>query len=185
LAGRHAPRTNGSFYLSVATSTLRFAIVVALVVGGVAILANAFPDSGAGVLAGDTDGTSVTTPPPRDGEEDGATTNGGDGQQPEKPDLKGVTVVTLNGTSVIGLAAAATDRLEGKDLGLVLEKEGNAETPVTMTTLYFRGAEFQDEAELLARRFFDKADVAELPADASEVRRNVDIAIYLGTDYAT
>jgi hypothetical protein len=34
MSGRHEPPSKRSFYLSVATSTLRFAIVVALVVGG-------------------------------------------------------------------------------------------------------------------------------------------------------
>ena len=44
----HQPPTNRSFYLSLAASTLRFAIIVALVIGGIVVIDQAFPALGDG-----------------------------------------------------------------------------------------------------------------------------------------
>src|SRR5918994_6370652 len=52
--GRHEPPTNRSFYLSMGASMLRFALIVALVVGGIALINQAFPEA------------SEDTPVPRD-----------------------------------------------------------------------------------------------------------------------
>jgi len=50
--GSHQPPTNRSFYLSLAASTLRFAIIVALVIGGIVVIDQAFP----ALSSGDGDG---------------------------------------------------------------------------------------------------------------------------------
>ena len=61
--GSHQPPTNRSFYLSLAASTLRFAIIVALVIGGIVVIDQAFPalssDDGGGTTAPITGGTVV------------------------------------------------------------------------------------------------------------------------------
>ena len=68
--GRHQPPTNRSFYLSLAASTIRFAIIVALVVGGVVVINQAFQapaSSGSGGGGGgDVPGPPAAgRPPPR------------------------------------------------------------------------------------------------------------------------
>ena len=70
MTGRHQPPSNRSFYLSLATSTLRAAIVIALVVG-IVVINSAFPESGvsggtspSGTGTGGPTGTTDTTTDP-------------------------------------------------------------------------------------------------------------------------
>lgn len=179
MAGKHEPPTRRSLYISVATSTLRAAIIIALVVGGVVLIDRAFPPS-EGVLGG---GVSTTTPPasPTATTSPGQQTGGG---QPEQPRLSGVNVAVRNGAGVTGLAAETASRLE-KRFEVNAIQIDDAPTPVAVTTIYYRREVNQDEAELLASRFFKGLSVEVLPLEAgSGVDRDVQIAIYLGTDYA-
>lgn len=187
MSGRHEPPTNGSFYLSLATSTLRAAIVIALIVGGVVVINSAFPESGSGGLAPDGGGVTGTT-----GETgvtgatgvtgDTGATGDGDGQ--EEPEFLGMAVAVRNGTSVSGLAGDTALRLEDK-YGVNAIQVDDAPSTVSLTTIYYRSPSSQDEAELLGRQFFKKIEpkIAKLQA-GDGVDRDVEIAIYLGTDYA-
>ena len=58
---------------------------------------------------------------------------------------------------------------------------------VAATTVYYRGAADRIEAESLARNFFPDLDVkiSRLPETATNVEKKVQVAIYLGTDYAS
>ena len=61
----------------------------------------------------------------------------------------------------------------------------DAPSPVSQTTLYFRSAKNQVEAQYIADNFFKGLDVKLAPLDAStNVPKAVQVAIYLGTDYA-
>lgn len=178
--GKHEPPTRRSFYISVATTTLRAAIVIALVVGGVVLIDRAFPSSegalGGGVEATTPPASPTTSPPP------GQQTGGG--EQPEPPQLAGLNVAVRNGAGVTGLAAETADRLQ-KRFEVNAIQIDDAPTPVTVTTIYYRRETNQDEAQLLADRFFKGLQVEVLPLEAgSGVDRDVQIAIYLGTDYA-
>ena len=103
----HQPPTNRSFYLSLAASTLRFAIIVALVIGGIVVIDQAFPalgdgdggGGGGGATApptggtlGGTGGTDTTGPT-------GATATGGTGAEPS-PTVVGVRIAVFNGAGV-------------------------------------------------------------------------------------
>lgn len=179
MAGKHEPPTRRSLYISVATSTLRAAIIIALVVGGIVLIDRAFPPS-EGVLGG---GVSTTTPPasPTGSTSPGQQTGGG---QPEQPQLSGVNVAVRNGAGVTGLAAETASRLE-KRFEVNAIQIDDAPASVAVTTIYYRREVNQDEAELLASRFFKGLSVEVLPLEAgSGVDRDVQIAIYLGTDYA-
>ena len=57
----HQPPTNRSFYLSLAASTLRFAIIVALVIGGIVVIDQAFPALGDGDGGGGGGGATTLT----------------------------------------------------------------------------------------------------------------------------
>lgn len=187
MSGRHQPPTNRSFYLSLATSTLRAAIVIALVVGGIVVINSAFPESG--VSGGGASPSAPTSPTGATGP-DGTTGNGTGptgptgttGQAPEVVDLP---VAVRNGTSVTGLAEDTARKLEAK-LEVNAIQVDDAPSTVSVTTIYYRGAGNQDEAEYLATEFFKKIEpkIARLEAGGG-VDRDVQIAIYLGTDYAS
>jgi hypothetical protein len=186
---RHQPPTNRSFYLSVAASTIRFALIVALVVGGVVVINQAFPESassgdgGAGVPTGGA-GPGTTTGPT-------ATTTGATGEtggEPANvasPTITGTRVGVFNGAGVTGLAADVMTEL-GSEGYVAGQEPTDAPAPVSVTTLYYRTNSDKVEAEYLANEFFKRLDgvnVAKLQR-GSDVDPNVQVAIFLGNDYA-
>lgn len=187
MSGKHEPPSKRSFYLSLATSTLRFAIVVALVVGGVVVINSAFPDTSGGGGGGTTipDGGGLTGPTSPTGPtgNTGPTGPTGDGGQQE-PDIVGMKVAVRNGTGVSGLAGDTAADLE-EEYGVDAIQVDDAPQTVTVTTIYYRSPSSEDEAELLAREYFKKIEpeIAKLEA-GSGVDKDVQLAIYLGTDYA-
>jgi len=167
-----------------ATSTLRAAIVIALVVGGVVVINSAFPESGSGG-GGVPDGGGLTGPTSPTGPTGttGPTGPTGQGGQQE-PEIVGMNVAVRNGTGVSGLAGATAEGLEA-DYGVNAIQIDDAPSTVSVTTIYFRSPSSEDEAELLARQFFKKIEpeIARLQGGGG-VDKDVEIAIYLGTDYA-
>jgi len=92
----------------------------------------------------------------------------------------------FNGAGVTGLAAATASQLE-KKYGYVPAQVADAPSPVAVTTVYYRVAGDRIEAESLATNFFPDLDVkiSRLPATATNVEKKVQVAIYLGIDYAS
>ena len=184
MSGRHEPPSKRSFYFSLATSTLRAAIVIALVVGGVVVINSAFPKSGSGG-GGVPDGGGLTGPTSPTGPTGttGPTGPTGQGGQQE-PEIVGMNVAVRNGTGVSGLASATAEDLEA-DYGVKAIQIDDAPATVSVTTIYYRSASSQDEAELLGKQFFKKIEpeIAKLQGGGG-VDKDVEIAIYLGTDYA-
>jgi hypothetical protein len=182
--GRHQPRTNRSFYLSVAASTLRFAIIVALVVGGVVLINRAFDvpaEQGSGAIGDDGGLPSASESPspdesPSQSESPRATPS---------PTVAGTVVAVFNGAGVTGLAGETLAELIDQ-YGYVQGQEA-ADAPALMdvTTIYFATPRDRVEAEFLAEDFFRRLDVevTKLPA-GEEVDSSVQLAIYLGQDYA-
>ena len=176
MSGRHEPPSDRSFYFSLATSTLRFALIVALVVGGVVLIDQAFPQGGTAAPP-----PSGTSPSPSPSASPSASPQG----RPS-PEVVGVRIGVFNGAGVTGLAAETASQLE-KDYGYVPAQVADAPSPVAVTTVYYRVAGDRIEAEALARNFFPELDVeiSRLPATATNVEKKVQVAIYLGTDYAS
>ena len=177
MSGRHEPPSDRSFYFSLATSTLRFALIVALVVGGVVLIDQAFPKGGVaapapGVSSSPSPSPSSTTSPSPSGT--------------PSPQIVGVRVGVFNGAGVTGLAAATASEIE-KKYGYVSAQIADAPSPVAVTTIYYRTAEDRVEAEALAANFFTDLEVkiSRLPASATNVEKKVQVAIYLGNDYAS
>ena len=85
-----------------------------------------------------------------------------------------------------GLAATASDELV-EQFGVVAETPGNTSSKVNQTTVYYRVADLEDEAQYLVLQYFDRLNVRvqELPPNTPGVKPTVDIAIYLGTDFAS
>jgi hypothetical protein len=190
----HQPPTNRSFYLSLAASTLRFAIIAALVIGGIVVIDQAFPalgdgdggGGGGGTTAlptggtlGGTGGTDTTAPT-------GATATGGTGAEPS-PTVVGVRIAVFNGAGVSGLAGDTQVRLE--ELGYIATQDpADAPTSYPVTTLYYTAPKDKVEADYLASSFFKKLDsveVVRLTPDTADIDPSTQVAIFLGNDYAT
>ena len=174
MSGRHEPPSDRSFYFSLATSTLRFALIVALVVGGVVLIDQAFPQGGTAAPPAASSSPSPSASP-------SASPSG-----KPSPQVVGVRVGVFNGAGVTGLAAATATQLE-KEYGYVPAQVTDAPSPVAVTTVYYRVVGDRIEAEALAENFFPELDVkiSRLPSTATNVEKKVQVAIYLGTDYAS
>lgn len=179
MAGKHEPPTNSSFYLSLATSTLRAILLVAAVVVGVVVLARAFDTNASDDLAG----TSPRTSEPADGTPSASPGGASPGNSPspspdaqQSPQVEGVVVQVRNGTSTTGLAASTSETLEAA--GYSMQDPTNAEATDT-TTLFF-APDAEAAAQAMQERFFPDAVLTAAP-DAFPA--DVDITVILGADY--
>jgi len=181
MSGKHEPPTNRSFYLSVGTSTVRFVIIVALVVGGILLINQAFPVLGSsGGTTIPNGGPGVTTPTP--------STTPSPSKPPKtspSPQVVGVRIAVFNGTSVTGLAADTLTTITKKYGMVAAQDPADAPSDVAQTTLYYRSPADEVEAQFLADDFFKSLDVQISRLEpGTNVSRDVQVAIYLGNDYA-
>jgi LytR cell envelope-related transcriptional attenuator len=180
MSGKHEPPTNRSFYLSVGTSTLRFAIIVALVVGGVLLINQAFPVLGSGGTTGIPNGGPGVSPSP--------STSPSPSKPPKvtpSPQVVGVRVAVFNGTSVTGLAGDTLATITKKYGMVAAQDPADAPSTVAQTTLYYRSPADEVEAQFLADDFFKGLDVTIARLEpGTNVSKDVQVAIYLGNDYA-
>ncbi len=184
--GTHEPPTNRSFYLSLAASTIRFVIVVALVVGGIVVIDQAFrPVASSGDDA---------TPPLDDG---GPTASESPSPEPTGPTgpadtapptpTAGTRIAVFNGAGVTGLASETQIKLENKYGYVAAQDPTDAPAPLPTTTIYYRAPRDQTEAEALAGTFFrrlDSVEVVQLEPGIADIDRSAQLAIFLGNDYA-
>jgi LytR cell envelope-related transcriptional attenuator len=186
--GRHEPPTNRSFYLSLGASTLRFAIIIALVVGGIVVIDQAFPaaDTGDGATAPLDGGVDVTG---ATGETE-PTGPAGDTAREEpapSPEVIGVRIAVFNGAGASGLAADTQTLLEEEGY-IAVQDPADAPAPYPVTTIYYRAPKDEIEAEYLANSFFEDVDdveIARLEPGTATIDRSAQLAIFLGDDYAS
>ncbi len=162
----------------------RLAIVLALVIGGVAVLANGFSDDAA--VAEPPDG-STTSPTPSQ-----SPTPSRSPQASITPNQEGVLVQVLNGTSQPGYAADFQQMLV--DVGGYLEagEPGDApDKPIIDSIVYFRDDKNSDQnradAQLLSDEYLGTVPVEPLPADLANsdaVDPATDVLVVLGEDQA-
>jgi len=158
--------------------TARIVIVLALIVAGIAVLANAFGS-----------GTSATPAIP------GASPSSSPSQRPShtpnpapSPQVQGVKVAVFNGTFAPGLAAQVQQKLTGDGY---LQAQAPADAPskvVAKTVVYFRGgshgAQNRADAKYVAQKYFTGARVTVLGANMiGLVSKNTQVAIVIGSDY--
>jgi hypothetical protein len=160
----------------------RLAIVIALIVGGVAVLANGFSEEGAAAPPDDSSTPSPTqTPSPT--------------RTPQAsivPNQEGVLVQVLNGTSAPGYAATFQDTLINTGGYLAAGDPGDApDKPVVDSIVYYRhddhAAQNRADAQLLSDEYLGGAPVERLPADlanADAVDPATDVLVLLGEDQA-
>jgi hypothetical protein len=180
--GRHEPPTNRSLYLSMGASTLRFALIVALVVGGIVLINQAFPDGTTDASGTPSDdGVAVTeSPSPTTSPDD-------DTQAPTpSPTVEGTSIAVFNGAGVTGLAAETLQTLIDEYGYVAGQDAADAPSQVPVTTVFYRSPSDRIEAEYLANDFFPRSlDVVVARLDRSaDVDPSVQVAIYLGIDYA-
>jgi hypothetical protein len=192
--GSHQPPTNRSFYLSLAASTLRFAIIVALVIGGIVVIDQAFP----ALSSGEGGGGGGTTPPITGGTVGGtgdtgatggtgATATGPTGADAEPPTTEGVRIAVFNGTEASGLAGETQLRLEERYGYIATQDPADAPAAYPVTTIYYNAPKDKVQAEYLAGDFFKKLDgveVVRLDPGTGDIDPSTQLAIFLGNDYA-
>lgn len=173
------------------TSTIRFVLIAALVVGGIFIINQAFPEgasAGGGVPpaadggeTGATRGSGATSTPTGGSGATGGTT--GQPANVPSPTVQGVFIAVFNTTGVSGLATEVNDQLEAE--GYVAAQDP-ADAPSSETTnIYFRGPNDQADAEHIANTIFKKIDVVPTKLQpGNDLDREVQVAIYIGNDYA-
>ncbi len=168
-------------------STGRVLVIVALIVVGLAILANGFSDAGTSaatlspapsVTGGHT--SSSSSPPPSSSSSAPTPT--------PAPQTKGVLFMAMNGTDVTGAGAAAQTKLT--DAGYVAAADAiDAPTGgVKRTIVYYRDDENapqnQANATYVADKFFKKATVKPLDPNLAGVPKSATIVVVVGDDYA-
>ncbi|MGH2539714.1 MAG: LytR C-terminal domain-containing protein [Actinomycetota bacterium] len=172
-------------------SPARLAVLVALVVGGLAVLVNGFGGDQA-VTAGGSDGSPTQT-------SDGSTTPTESGSPspsespaPQlEPQVEDVVIQVLNGTSETGLAGTVEQFLVGKGYVAGLPAGDLDNKPAGTTIVYFRTGADADQnevdAEHLAQRFLKgvEADVRPLNATLGpDIAPRTQLVVVVGTDYA-
>jgi hypothetical protein len=157
----------------------RLAIVIALVIGGVALLANGF-----------SDGETVAAP--RGSSSPSPSESPSPSRSPSQsivPNKDGVLVQVLNGTSRAGYAG---------DFQILLEQEGYLragepadapDKPVVDSVVYFRKddnkAQNEADAQLLSETYLGNVSVKPLPAALADlVSESADVVVVLGEDQA-
>jgi LytR cell envelope-related transcriptional attenuator len=165
-------------------SPARLAVIVALVVGGVAVLLNGFEGSTDAAASGGspTPSASVSPLPTTP-----ASPTDVASETPE-PETDGVTIMVFNGTSQTGLAGTVQQDLEAQ--GYVAPTEaGNAlSSTIPRTTVYFRTgadeAQNESNATYMAEEFLDGAVVKPLGEDyETQVDKDIQLVIVVGNDY--
>lgn len=189
--GQHEPPTNRSFYLSLGASTLRFLIIIALVVGGIVVIDQAFPaaDTGGGGATAPLDGgVEVTGATGETGETEptGPAAETGNEEPAPSPKVIGVRIAVFNGAGASGLAADTQTLLEDQGY-IAVQDPADAPAPYPVTTIYYRAPKDEIEAEYLANSFFEDLDGVEimrLEPGTANIDRTAQLAIFLGDDYA-
>ena len=158
----------------------RLAIVIALVIGGIAVLANGFSEQESRAAPGDSPTPSASeSPSPTPSPE-----------QPIVPNQEGVLVQVLNGTSQAGYAG---------DFQIMLEEQGgylragepadDPDKPVIDSIVYFRrdadAAQNRADAQLLSEEYLGSVPVEPLPATYRDVvNPTANVVVVLGDDQA-
>lgn len=169
--------------------TARIVIIVALVVAGVAVLANGFasgtvvtpPGGGGGTTApGATgpDGSSPTTPPTKPP------------RVVPSPQIQGVLIAVFNGTNETGLAGQVQQLLTADGYVAAQDPADVNPKPVAKTVIYFRGGadalQNRSDAQHVAETYFNGARVTLLSSDqASTIDPTTQVVIIVGVDYAS
>lgn len=157
----------------------RLAIVIALVIGGIAVLANGFSEQESKAAQGDSPSPSAAaspspTPTP---------------EQSVVPTQEGVLVQVLNGTSQAGYAGDFQIMLEEQGYLRAGEPADAPTKPVVDSIVYFRqdadAAQNRADATLLSDTYLGGVPVERLTAQYRDVvNETANVVVVLGEDQA-
>jgi hypothetical protein len=167
-------------------STGRIVVIVALIVLGLAVLANGFGSGSTAATPSASPSVSETASPTGGGTE----TETPPPSPTPAPQTKGVLIMAMNGTDVVGAGAAAQTLLEDEGYKA---PEAAIDAPVQgvkKTTVYYRdddnAAQNQSDAAYIADKYFGGAPVKPLDAGIdAQVPATVTVVVVVGEDYAT
>jgi hypothetical protein len=179
----------------VSTSPARFVIVLALVVVGVLVIANGFDASdvvASGELSPSPSATATGQGHQSDqggGQQAGGSGAQGSGSQQQQATLDGLRVAVYNGTAVTGLGAQVQQQLDKANV-IKTQEPANVVGETRVTTVFYRNAEDQASAELLARKFLPEGTkVLPMKGNYSDdqvdqpLSPDVQVAVFVGDDY--
>ena len=156
------------------TSTLRAIILVAAVVLGVVVLKKAFPvNASQDVVTARpkvhvSPSPSVSPTPSRSSPSPTPSAS---------PQITGVTVKVLNGTSKVGLATSTTQTLQSA--GYKVQLPGDQRPSIAATIVYYKAA-FKNAATYLQQHYFPRAQLKVAPTSLSST---ADVTVILGSDF--
>lgn len=167
------------------TGTLRIAIVVALVIAGVAVLRSGFGAGGGGAIALPSGSSSPSSPAasPSHARTPKPTTT-------PSPQVAGVITAVFNGTTVLGLGAQVQQTLTKDGYVFPVGASNSPTIPLAKSIVYYRtgaeAAQNRSDAQYVADTYFNgTAKVKALATDqASLVDKTVQIAIFIGNDFS-
>jgi hypothetical protein len=171
-------------------STGRVLIIVALIVGGLAVLANGFGND-AGSTEAAVSPTTTSSPTGHASPTDTASPTTTETPTPTPPPQKtGVLFMALNGTDVAGAGAAAQVVLTDAGYQKVQDAADAPVQNVKRTTIYYRddadAAQNEADAAYVAKKYFKHAAVKKLDsAVQGVVPDSATIVVVVGSDYAT
>jgi hypothetical protein len=155
----------------------RIAVVVALIVGGIAVLTAGFHTT---ALAPAGSGSHPTTSP--------STTPSSPSPTPA-PHKTGVAIAVYNGTSSPGIAAQVQQTLQHDGYLPAQQPKNSPVTPINRTTIYFRNdanaAQNRSDAQYISNKYFKGARVQKLGDSFPGLAKDASVAIVLGENYVT
>ncbi|MDH4111642.1 MAG: LytR C-terminal domain-containing protein [Actinomycetota bacterium] len=172
-------------------SPARLAVLVALVVGGIAVILNGFGDDDA-VLADSSTGVAQPSASGSAAPSGSPSPSATQSAAPElEPQVDGVMIQVLNGTSAVGLAAEVEGFLVGKGYVAALPAADATQKPVETTIVYYRTGEDAEQNQVdaahLAKRYLKSVDASVKQLSAalgSDVAPKTQLVVLLGNDYA-
>jgi hypothetical protein len=179
LTGKHEPPSGATFYISLATATLRAGLIVVALAIGVFVLSRAFPETQSPTPQ--STGTPIVPSSPESSPSPEDETPSP--SPPASPEVEGVRLAVLNGTSETGLAASAAQDLRARGYRVDDEDVGNAQGTYKITTLFFR-RDSRLEAQHLRNTVFEGARLERAPAELVEENPGIRIIVALGQDWA-
>ncbi len=155
-------------------SPLRWAVLVAFVLGGILVLSKGF--GGTPSAANPGGGPAASNTPPSSPTPSHTPTQRPSSQR--TPSLTGITVAIYNGAGQAGLASDQRQQLDAAGWDVI--SIGNAPTSVTTTTIYYL-SDAKTQAEYLKSTAYPKADVQPAPP----AFRSAKISVVIGSDFTT
>jgi hypothetical protein len=162
-------------------SPARLAVLVALVVGGIAVLLNGFDTSTGTAVAGGTSPSPTAASPTS-----ASPTQAGGATTTPKPQVEGVKIMVFNGTDTTGLGGTVQQMLEAKGYVKTADAQDAPSKPVTETTVYFKGGadseQARSDAKHMATKYLHGAQVDVL-GDDLDVPADTELVVVVGSDY--